>query len=133
MNYVYSLESLREHAQHEPRSILVDTAWSPNTDPFFREDELREVNQVLTKFFAESQAPSYIINMPHATDIDPQDGAVAGPSGLCKQRSQKDAGPSASKNQHSDSQVSDICVTDAKLYDKEEAPSNVSFCDLSHQ
>lgn len=95
------MSSERVPANHdEPRSILIEnTAWSPNTDPFFREDEIPEINQVLTEFFSESHVPSYIINSTQDTDVDPQDGAIAGPSGLCRKRSLKDKAPTSAKNQ----------------------------------
>ena len=133
MIYIYSLESLlskREPAHHEEaRSILVDhnTTWSPSTDPFFREDEIREIHQVLTEFFAESHAPSYMINSTRDTDVDPQDGAVPGPSGMCKKKLQNDAGGStSSKNQREqgDPQVHHQMTCD---HEEENASSNVSL------
>ena len=136
MIYIYSLESLlseREPTHHEePRSILQpdNTAWS-HTDPFFREDELHEVHQVLTEFFSESHTPSYIIDSQD-TVVDPQDGAIAGPSGLCQERLQKESGSTSDKNtaEHNDSQVPNHMSYD----DEEELASNVSpsviiFCD----
>ena len=116
--------SEQELAHHEePRSILVDnTAWSPSTDPFFREDELHEVHQVLTEFFSESHTPSYIIDSQD-TVVDPQDGAIAGPSGLCRQRLQKENSSTSDKNPVDESQVPNQMSYDC---DEEELASNVS-------
>ena len=117
-----------EPSHHEePRSILIDnnTGWSPNTDPFFRDDEIPEINQVLTEFFSESHAPSYIINSTQDTDDDPQDGAIAGPSGLCRSQNKNRA-------HQSDCQVP---VHTSDGYEEENIVSNVStsianFCFL---
>jgi len=127
--YIYSLESLLsecEPARHEePRSILQpdNTVWSPSTDPFFREDELHEVHQVLTEFFSESHTPSYIIDSQD-TVVDPQDGAIAGPSGLCRGRLQKESGSTSDKNPavHNDSEV----PNQMSCNNEEEQVSNVS-------
>ena len=129
MIYIYSLGSVSiEPAHHnEPRSILVDnTAWSPSTDPFFREDEIQEINQVLTEFFSEPHAPSYIINSTQDIDVDPRDGAIAGPSGMCKKKLQNDAGGSTtSKNQtkQRDCQAHHQISSD---HEEENVSSNVS-------
>ena len=123
-----SLEEREPAHQDEPRSILQpeNTTWSPNTDPFFREDELDEINQVLTEFFSQSHAPSYIINSERDTDVDPQDGAIAGPSGMCRKKLQNDAGASSSSMNQTE-QV-DCQVHHQMSYDTEEenASSNVS-------
>lgn len=123
-----SLEERNPPHPEEPRSILGDTTtWSPTTDPFFREDELQEIHQVLTEFFSDSHAPSYIINSERDTDVDPRDGAIAGPSGMCKKKLQNDAGGSTSSMNQTE-QV-DCQAHHQMSYESEEenASSNVSL------
>lgn len=101
--------------EEAPRSILIDNApLSPNSEPFFRGDELQEVQEVLSEFFSESHTPSYIINMTRDTDVDPNDGAIAGPSGLCQKRSHNDADSISSKSRArlDDCQVHDLVPCD---------------------
>jgi len=120
---LYPLGSSVEHeaADEPPRSIIIDDGphWT-DSDPFFQGDEEHSVQQVLHDFFADNHTPSYLIDSPHpSNNIDPQDGAVAGPSGLCKQRLKNDKKPVDCKNQQVPEQMS--------CHHQEKEASNVSL------
>ena len=121
-----SLEEREPDHHEEPRSILIENTWSPSTDPFFREDELQEVHQVLTEFFSESHAPSYIINSEQDIDVDPRDGAIAGPSGMCKKKLQNDAGGSTSSKIQTEQR--DCQVLHQMSYESEEENASSNVC-----
>ena len=132
--YYYSLGNSSGNCEtsyeEAPRSILIDNAplW-PNSEPFFRDDELQEVQQILTEFFSEPHTPSYIIKAPRDTDIDPNDGAIAGPSGLCKKRSHNDGGSTSTKSQAELSQVHELVMCDYEAEDTSDVSSSVViFC-----
>ena len=64
------------------------------------------MQKVIEDFLSETNTPSYIIDSLR-DDVDPQDGAVAGPSGLCRVRTQNSGCSRSNKNpgEQSDCQV----------------------------
>ena len=123
---MYPLGSSVEHetADEPPRSILVDDGphWT-DSDPFFQGEEEHSVQRVLCEFFADNHTPSYLLDsQPSSNNIDPQDGAVAGPSGLCKQRLKSGGGSDSSL-----SKKPTDCKDRQPLCHQEKEASNVSL------
>ena len=115
-----------ETADEPPRSIIVDDGphWT-DSDPFFQGDEEHSVQRVLHDFFAANHTPSYLIDsQPSSNNIDPQDGAVAGPSGLCKQRL-KNSGNSSSSKKPTDCKNRQVSEQ-MSCHNQEKEASNVS-------
>lgn len=101
LSFLGSVSVEHEAADEPPRSIIVDDGphWT-DSDPFFQGDEEHSVQRVLHEFFADNHTPSYLIDsQPSSNNIDPQDGAVAGPSGLCKQRLKNGGGSNSSSSE----------------------------------
>ena len=73
------------------------------------------MQQVIEDFLSETNTPSYIIDRT-LNDVDPQDGAIAGPSGLCRSQNKNRA-------HQSDCQVP---VHTSDGYEEENIVSNVS-------
>ena len=117
-----------ETADEPPRSILVNDGphWT-DSDPFFQGDEEHSVQRVLHEFFAETHTPSYLLDSQHSSNnIDPQDGAMAGPSGLCKQRL-KNGGGSNSSSSKKPTDCKDHQVPEEMACDEEVSSSVIFF------